>query len=528
MAYTSIKGYHIPIDTLSEDEYNEIKEELTVTPAENDYIENVNDFTFKVYRVNKKRNQLIVPRFYGQKKFGQVPEKYKYETIDVEFNGQLRDYQEPIVEQCMDHINTFGGGILSVPCGYGKTLMSVYMSIKLGLKTFVLVDKSFLLDQWMECIKEFSNARVGIVRQSTVQIDDYDIVIGMVQSISGKKYNFKSFGTLVVDECHHYGARFFSKALSMLGTKYVIGLSATPKRKDGLTKVINWYLGEIMYSKKLQTNNQVIVKRFHYFTHNKKFVTKYRAVKGETKADSTRMISNLISLKQRNKLIINIINHLRKDPTRNILVLGERVEHLKELKKGVDRKIKRDVENNVILPNECLTYLYIGDTKKPERDEAAELGNILFGTYRIASEGFNVPRLNTLVLATPKPDVVQSVGRIMRRALQNGDTRPLIIDIADELSIFITQSYARQKLYNACKYVIQNHYSYESVIINMSEYEMVKKDRKTQLTPLSYDSELDVPPVEIINCQDQLQDDEEVEETCASIKCYNLEDLDPF
>ena len=100
-----------------------------------------------------------------------------------------------------------------VPCGYGKTVIGLYLASKLGVKTLVVVHKEFLVNQWKERIKQFlPYARIGKIQGSKIFVEGYDIVIGMLQSISMKEYpesTFKDFGFVIYDECHHLGAETF-------------------------------------------------------------------------------------------------------------------------------------------------------------------------------------------------------------------------------------------------------------------------------------------------------------------------------
>merc|ERR1712127_178315 len=121
---------------------------------------------------------------------------------------------------------------------------------RLKTKTLIIVHKEFLLRQWIERIEQFlPDAKVGKIQAKVIDIDDKDIVICMLQSLSMKDYPkdmFRSFGFTICDECHHIGAEVFSRSLLKVVTKYMLGLSATMKRKDGLTKVIKWFLGDIV------------------------------------------------------------------------------------------------------------------------------------------------------------------------------------------------------------------------------------------------------------------------------------------
>ena len=100
------------------------------------------------------------------------------------------------------------------------------------------------MTQWYDRITEFiPNAKIGKIQQNTIDIENKDIVLAMVQSLSMKEYNsniFENFGLVIFDECHHLGAEVFSKAMPKVASKYMLGLSATPNRKDGLKRVFEW------------------------------------------------------------------------------------------------------------------------------------------------------------------------------------------------------------------------------------------------------------------------------------------------
>ena len=101
--------------------------------------------------------------------------------------------------------------------------------------------------------------------------------------------------------------------------------------------------------------------------------------------------------------------------------------------------------------------MYIGEMKQWQREEAEAEGDIFFATNDLAREGLDIERLNTVILATSQKDVNQSVGRAMRKILQNGDLRPLIIDFADNLSSFKNHARLRKKFYKECKYNIEEY-----------------------------------------------------------------------
>ncbi len=409
-------------------------------------------------------------------KFGKHDiDNFKHIPSNMLFVSNLRDYQENIVKTCVDHLNKYGGGILSVPCGRGKTVMALKLACELGLKTLVVVHKSFLQDQWIARIKQFTNARIGTIRQDKVKTKDTDIVVGMLQSIAMKDYSpkiFEEFGCVIYDECHHTASKVYANALHKTCAKFTIGLSATPKRADGLTKIIHWYIGKMMYSEKQQKNKQVVVKTVYYKSKQKKFTEakRWNVKMRRSIPDTVTMVTNLCTLEERTKHIVDIINELRKDPDRKILVLSERKQHLTDIKTLVDKSVADDVVNNILLPDELLTCFYTGDSSKQERVIAEEEGDILFATTGLANEGLDIERLNTIILTTPMRNITQAIGRIMRKILKQGDVRPLIIDFSDKLSSFVSQSNDREKNYATSKYKIEHYYIRDNKVVTFDEY----------------------------------------------------------
>jgi superfamily II DNA or RNA helicase len=404
-----------------------------------------------------------------------------------------------------------------------NTVMGLYIACKLKRKTLVIVNKTFLLDQWIERAEQFTNAKIGIIQGKTLDIDDKDLVIGMVQSISMKEYDdsiFDQFGTVIYDECHHYAAKVFSNTLKKTGAKYILALSATPYRTDGLIDVIHWYLGNFIHREKFKVNNQVITKIYNYASTHAKFAEKKRWYAGSAKPDPIKMLTNICDIDQRRIHIANvIINCIRKDSDRKLLILSGRKQYLRELKELVDKYIVEDLEKGTI-KDKINTYFFIGDMKDKERQEAIKLGDIFFGTYEMANEGLDIDRLNTIVLATPKKDVVQAVGRVMRKVLQDGDIRPLVIDFKDDLSLFPNWAKFRERHYKKCQYIRENYYLYNEKVVTELEYDKLnsKEIQYETVKDLGIDSTMEVCKVQITIKQED-DDDSELERRYASSDC---------
>jgi len=470
------RGYYIEKSNYTEEEIRKIKDELTVIPKvleftnkavknNTDINDNINDDEnddkkYKLY-VNTKK-YLILPRYYGVRKFGEAEIKIQKYPVNINFKGTLRDYQQPIVNQMEQHLTKKYGGLLSVPCGRGKTLMAINMITKLKVKTLVVVHKSFLLEQWIKSINTFTDAKVGTIRGKTIDVENKDIVIGMIQSLSMKEYEesiFEKFNFIIYDEAHHGASKVFSRCLMKLGGLYNLALSATPYRSDGLIKVIHWFLGDIIYRESVRINNQVVAKIFNYQSSDKKFkevVYGWGVQKG--KPNIVKMMSNIVELEERTDHIVKIILEILNEPERKIIILSERIAHLVAMKTKLDNLLAEKIKNQTILEGEIKTFYYTGELKKREREVAERECDVLFATYAMAKEGLDIERLNTVVLATSQKDVIQSVGRVMRKILTEGDHRPLIIDFTDYISSFINHKRHRVKFYNQSQFNIENYY----------------------------------------------------------------------
>jgi len=212
------RGYAIYKKYYSSKTLNKTKKDLMMTPF------SLNDFNkpppFPIYLESPQK--LYLPKHYGFEQYG-TPDNIKInrgEPIELKFNGSLKDYQHEAINKFLDScilndnfdscelLTKSNGGIISVPCAWGKTCGALYIISKLLRKTIIVVHKEFLMNQWKERIKQFlPGARVGTIQGKTIDIDDKDIVLCMLQSLSQKEYDvdlFDSFGFVVVDECFPY------------------------------------------------------------------------------------------------------------------------------------------------------------------------------------------------------------------------------------------------------------------------------------------------------------------------------------
>ena len=407
------------------DDSNDVKKELTVRAVVN------TEFgfpppPFKVFR--KTKSGICIPRFYGEDKFGPPKEDRRPEPVKIscKFNGKLRD--ETHQNDALGAALKAGHGVLSLPCGFGKTTVSLAIACKLGYRTMIVVHKEFLANQWRERIQQFCpGASIGIVQQDKKETE-CDFVIAMLQSLSLKEYSFSDFdsiGTLIVDEAHHICAKVFSQSLFKMCPKHIFGLSATPTRKDGLTKVLHWFMGPTFFEAERKNQEQVEV-----------FPIEYKCDRFQDPPPCTRfgklslatMITELTEDRGRNIVILKLVKDIVKT-TRQVLVLSDRRHHCEVMHQSFKKT----------------SGLYMGGMKEAELTESSKK-QIIFATFSQAHEGLDIPTLDTVILATPKSDIVQSIGRIMRET-KGKKNNPHIYDIFDQWSICHAMYKKRLKVY---------------------------------------------------------------------------------
>ena len=441
--YIGKRGYVIRKSILNEKQISEVKNELTVKPFVNsDY--GKEEEPFKVYLENE--GKLYIPRSYGIEKFG-PPELSllpQGKDININFNLNLKEEQKKPAAETIKAYHEHGGGILSLPCGFGKTIMALYFIWMLKKKTLVIVHKEFLMNQWIERIKfALPDAKVGTIQGSIYDVEGKDIVIGMLQTLSMREFekdSFDDFGHVIIDECHRIPSRVFSKALTKITCKYMLGLSATPKRTDGLMKVVIFFIGNIVYSVKNSGKNVVSVKRFLLESNNDNY--KQEVVNYRGSAQMPTMINNITEYYKRTELVImKVLEEIKNNPQRHILVLSDRKKHLEDM-------YKICIQNGF----DSVGY-YVGGMKKDDLHKS-ESKKIIFATCVLVAEGFDIPTLNMLVLTSPKSDIIQIIGRIDRKIHDN--IQALIYDFVDNFSMFENQGRKRFAVYKKNKFEIED------------------------------------------------------------------------
>ena len=458
----SRNGYKLKKNELSDQQKSTLIKDLTAKPKQvQGFGPNQKPVQYPIFMESK--TSYYVPRFYGLRHFGK-PNVNQLDTgvsIDVPFNGSLRPEQIPIQNKYLDEQ---GGGIISLKCGGGKTVLALSIIAALQKKTIVLVHKDFLMTQWYDRIQQFlPSAKIGKIQQDTIDIDNKDIVLAMVQSVSVKEYPkevFQQFGLAVFDECHHLGAEVFFKCMRKVASNYMLGLSATPKRKDGLQWVFESFIGPIVYQTKDVVTEGVEVNVIDYYSEDDKYTKPCLTYMG--KPCLPKIINNVCAHWERTKVILDLTKQYY-EMGRKVILLSDRREHLNCMLAW-------------LLQENIPSGLYVGGMKPFDLHESQEK-DVILGTFSMAAEGMDIPKLNTIILASPKSDVVQAVGRIMREKANVRKFHPLIIDINDTHPTFETfkrQCQKRIAFYNKQKYKIMLH----KVDGTIEEYQKIRKSKK--------------------------------------------------
>ena len=438
--YLGNKGYTVLKSELSIKHQLSLKEMLMVKPFVPGSPVQIQK-TFPAYRESDKK--IYVPRYFGEGIFGPAKDIKisEGEHIDLSFQGTLRENQTPVVNKYLEHIKDGGGGLLELPCGFGKTSIGLNLISRLKKKTIVIVHKEFLMNQWIERIEQFlPNTRIGKIQGQIIDIDNKDIVLCMLQSLSMKDYPstmFDSFGFTIIDEVHHISSEVFSCALFKLVTKYMLGLSATMDRKDGTTTVFKMFLGQVVYKQERNKDEDVIVRGITYQINDDEYNKLELDFRGQTAA--SKMLSKICTYNRRSEFIIKVLKDMiQENPKQQIMIIASY------------KNILKYMYDAIIHHNITTVGYYVGGMKDTAL-KSSETKQVVLATYSMASEGLDIKSLTTLFMITPMTNIEQSVGRILR---QKHEFAPIVVDIIDTHDNFQRQWAKRKRFYKHQNYKI--------------------------------------------------------------------------
>ena len=324
-----------------------------------------------------------------------------------------------------------------------NTVMALKIISEIQKKTLILVHKEFLMNQWIERIAEFlPSARVGKIQGQTMDIEGKDIVIGMIQTMYNRDFQaefFDPFGLTIIDEVHRIGSEEFSKTLFKTVTPNMLGISATVERKDKLTKLLYMFIGPKIYSEDRKGDDVVQVRGIEFGSNDPDYSTMEYDFRGMPKYST--MITKICAFGPRSDFIVRVIDDLLKEnPENQIMVLAHNRSLLSYMFDAIQHKIGEQRGS---------VGFYIGGMKEKDL-KVTEGKRIVLATYAMAAEALDIKTLSTLVMATPKTDIEQSVGRILREK----HASPIVIDIIDSHDLFKNQWRSRKTFYKKCDYRI--------------------------------------------------------------------------
>ena len=338
-----------------------------------------------------------------------------FEKIDTKrILFTLRTEQEDAIKEILK----YDSSICVAPPGFGKTLIGAKIFEQRAVKTLIIVNKNMLLDQWISRFVDYfgyKKSDIGFLGKSQNRLNG-NIDIATMQSLNNIPELVENYTQVIVDECHHIPALTFEQIVKNFKGKYILGLSATPNRKDELDPILYQQLGNISYEykkPKTHTNRLLVIKT--EFTSS---ADNYAAI-----------INELVSNEDRNRQIVKTI---KENIDRKILLLSDRIEHLNLL------------EN--ILKEENIDFVSVhGSQNKKEQVEnmqKVKTSSLILATSSFFGEGIDFPHLNTIIFATPISfygRLIQYLGRIGR-----GNQECLAIDFLDSKNAMLNSTYKKR------------------------------------------------------------------------------------
>ena len=380
---------------------------------------------FPMYRLLGNGTRIALPREYCPLSANDRREPGEACTFKSSFVPRSTE-QERVVAESVAHLQHGRSFITKAPTGFGKTWCAMDVIAKLGVKTLIVVTKEDVRDQWVAACNAVLGVKPGLVQGKQINTNA-PITIAMVQPLSkysGPPSAWKGIGLTIFDEVHRMGADVFSNCAFMLPSKLRWGLSATPGRADGKDELITGCIGPVRVSTEHMLLKPTVF-RCHTDHQFPEWLRK-RQQPGRMAGHAKDLSKDM----RRNHFIARFVAKMRQ-VDRRVVVFSESLAHLDYLQAAC---IKHG------LPPKDMAH-YVGGLTKQER-ETNKHSPILFATYAYTSEATDIPWLDTMVMATPRSDVVQIVGRIMRE--HDSKRFPIVLDLVDPLKVY--ERFANKRL----------------------------------------------------------------------------------
>ncbi|MFT5633518.1 MAG: superfamily II DNA or RNA helicase [Rubritalea sp.] len=368
--------------------------------------------------------------------------------LDVRFRGELRTEQKKASAKILRHEE----GLICAATAFGKTVVAAHLIAKRQVNTLIIVHRKQLLEQWIERLTSFldlpsgSIGRIGGGKNKPTGLID----VAIMQSLNRKgKVNdvVADYGHVIIDECHHLSATSFSQVLGEIKAKYILGLTATPERKDGHHPIIFMYCGGIRY--RMSAMAQSKLRPFRYRVYAVATGTRFDPM--AEKPPIHEIYQQLQHSEVRNRQIIGDVLKALEEK-RSPLILTERTEHLKILSGLLEGK----VDNLIVLRGGMGKKQHV-KIDAQLKDTSEDESRVILATGRYIGEGFDDSRLDTLFLAMPiswKGTLQQYAGRLHR--LHEGKEEVRIYDYVDHDSPMLKTMFSRRvKGYKTMGYEIQ-------------------------------------------------------------------------
>jgi superfamily II DNA or RNA helicase len=379
--------------------------------------------------------------------------------VDFTFAGILKEYQQHATTDILGR----DFGVLQAPTGSGKTVMALSIIAERRQPCLIVVHSKELLSQWVERIEQFlgiPREEIGIIGNGKMKIGKR-ITVGIINSIYPIAEEIREhIGHLVIDECHRCPSRTFTEAIASFDCRYMLGLSATPYRRDGLTKLISWHLGRKIEVRQADLTEADIILDVEVITRETMFTSFYDASE-----EYTRVLSELTEDEDRNQLIAKDVIQEAANGGGICLVLTDRREHCNTLAA-------------LISPCGAGTDILTGEVSNGSRKAIVERLNagtikVLIATGQLIGEGFDCKELSTLFLATPiKFDgrLKQYLGRVLRPA--PGKDKAKVYDYCDvHVGVLAASARARQQVYRGVGRLDNKDISNSSIVSSIQERE---------------------------------------------------------
>ena len=433
-------------------------------------------------------------------KYEITDERETGQQIDLQFTGKLYDEQKGALKALLKE----DVGILSAGTGFGKTVVASALIAERNVNTLILVQSHALLEQWKKAIKQFLDITSGTIaagKDKSTGIVDIAIVNSLIEKGSDElRPRSYKYGMLIVDECHHVSAFSTENLVASFKAKYVYGLTATPIRRDGHQKIIFYQCGSVLYSTTTKQMNAAqdfahyFIPRFSSFHYVPELT--------ESKNPSiNQYYEKLISNSTRNELIIADVKNAVKDG-RTPLILSERIEHLNILYE----KLSNSAQNVIFITGRG-TQKQKNETLEKLKAVPADESLIILATGKYAGEGFDYPRIDTLMLAMPfswKGTLVQYCGRLHRNFAGKNEVQ--IFDYVDyRIPVFDRMYQNRLKGYKHLGYSIKQNISENAEIQTESKLysaEDYKSDFQKDILSAASKIIISVPYLSKVNVQE--------------------------